>query len=311
LTINLTKFNIPCTPDMRIHYIIPAIILALACAPHESAEYYADAGRLNLPNDSWEPAAVAAGPDGTVYVADSSLNCAVQIFDAEGLYLGAIGGLGKGPGELFVPTDVAVGPDGNIYVTEFGTHRVSVFGADGTFVTTVGGGDLVAPFGVAVGADGKVYVADVEAGGLLIFSPEGVLLETWGKDRGTGHILDVAVAPDGGVAFAPGAAGDVVFYTAGHAEPQHLITGEDPGCAPSEIAFGPRGNFFVLCQRTDAGGTLDNFVAKLSPNGELLEEIPLSLTSPSAVAVAPDGTMYVADGPRHDVRIYKLRQSND
>ncbi len=287
------------------------MVLALSCGPRERPEHYVDTGRLNLPNDSWEPAAIAVGADGTVYVADSSLNCAVQIFDAEGVYVGAIGGLGKGPGELFVPTDVAVGPDGKIYVAEFGTRRVSVFGADGSFVKTVGEANLAAPFGVAAGADGKIYVADAEAGGLLIFSLEGELLDTWGKGRGTGQILDVAVAPDGGVAFAPGAAGDVIFYTAGRADPQYIKTTEDPACAPSDIAFGPRGNFFVLCQRTDAGGALENFVAKLSPNGELLEEIPLSLTSPSAVAVAPDGTMYVADGPRHDVRMYKLRQSND
>ncbi len=311
MTISPVKFNIRRTPNMRLHYTIPAFLLALSCGPREPAECYVDVGRLNLPNDSWEPTAIAVAPGGTVYVGDSSLNCAVQIFDADGVYLGAIGGLGKGPGELFVPTDVAVGPAGKIYVAEFGTHRVSVFRADGTFVKAVGERDLVAPFGVAVGADGKMYVADVEAGGLLVFSPEGVLLETWGEDRDTGQILDVAVAPDGGVAYAPGAAGEVLFITPGHADPLRLKTGEDAASVPAEVAFGPRGELFILGQRTDAGGTLENFVAKFSPKGELLEEVPLSLTSPSAVAVAPDGTMYVADGPRREVRIYRPRQSDN
>jgi DNA-binding beta-propeller fold protein YncE len=310
LTINPVKFNIRRTPNMRLHYTIPAFLLALSCAPRESAECYADVGRLNLPDDSWEPAAIAVAPGGTVYVGDSSLNCAVQIFDADGVYLGAIGGLGKGPGELFVPTDVAVGPAGKIYVSEFGTHRVSIFRADGTFVKAIGERDLVAPLGVAVGADGKMYVADVEAGGLLVFSPEGALLETWGEDRDTGQIMDVAVAPDGGVAYAPGAAGEVLFFTPGRADPLRLRTGEDAASVPAEVAFGPRGEFFILSQRTDVGGTLENSVAKFSPKGELLEEVPLSLTSPSAVAVAPDGTMYVADGPRHEVRIYRPGQND-
>ena len=294
---------------MRIHYIIPAFLLALSCAPQERTERYVDVGRLNLPGDSWEPTALAVAPDGKIYVGDSSLNCAVQIFDVDGLYLGAIGGLGKGPGELFVPTDVAADPDGNIYVAEFGTHRVSAFRADGTFVRTIGERDLAAPFGVAAGPDGKIYVADAEAGGLLIFSPEGVLLETWGEDRDTGQILDVAIAPDGGVAYAPGAAGDVLFFTAGRANPLRLKIGEDLASVPAEIAFGPGGNFFILSQRTDAGGALENFVAEFSPKGELLEEVPLSLTAPSAVAVAPDGTLYVADGTRREVRIYRPRQS--
>ena len=310
MTINPTRFNIPCNEDMRIYYIIPVILLALSCAPQERTECYFDVGRLNLPGDSWEPAAIAVAADGTVYVADSSLNCAVQIFDAEGVYVGAIGSLGKGPGELFVPTDVAVGPDGNIYVAEFGTHRVSVFRADGAFVKAIGERDLAAPFGVAVGPDGKVYVADAQAGGLLIFSPEGALLETWGKGRDTGQILDVAVAPDGGVAYAPGAEGDVLFFAAGQADPLRLKTGENPASAPAEVAIGPRGDFFVLSQRTDAGGALENFVVILSPQGKLIEEVPLSLTSPSAVAVAPDGTMYIADATRRDVRIYKPRQTD-
>ncbi len=310
MTISPVKFNIQLTLNMRLHYTIPAFLLALSCGPREPAECYVDVGRLNLPNDSWEPAAIAVAPGGTVYVGDSSLNCTVQIFDADGVYLGAIGSLGKGPGELFVPTDVAVGPAGKIYVAEFGTHRISVFRADGTFVKAVGERDLVAPFGVAVGADGKVYVADVEAGGLLVFSPEGVLLETWGENRDTSQILDVAVAPDGGVAYTPGAAGEVLYFAPGQADPLRLKTGEDAASAPAEVAFGPRGELFILGRRTDAGRTLEYFVAKFSPKGKLLEEVPLSLTSPSAVAVAPDGTMYVADGPRHEVRIYRPRQSD-
>lgn len=310
MTIHPIGFNISFIVNTRIHYIIAASVLALSCGPREPAEHYVDVGRLNLPDGSWEPAAIAVAPDGTVYVADSSLNCAVQIFDAKGVYVGAVGGLGKSPGELFVPTDVAVGPDGNIYVAEFGTHRVSAFRPDGTFVKAVGERDLAAPFGVAVAPDGKIYVADAEAGGLLVFSPEGVLIETWGEDRETAHILDVATAPDGGIAYAPGAEGGVLFWAAGSADPARLSTGGDAASAPAEVAFGPGGNIFILSQRTDAGGTLENFVAKLSPEGKSLEEIPLSLTSPSAVAVAPDGTLYVADASRRDVRIYKRRRAD-
>ncbi len=233
------------------------------------------------------------------------MNCAVQVFDAAGVYLGGIGGVGKAPGELFVPVDVAVGPDGNVYVAEFGTHRVSIFRPDGSLVKIIGEQDLVAPLGVAVAPDGKIYVADAEAGGLLTFSHEGVLVDKWGEDRETSHILDVAVAPDGAVAYGPGDSGEVLLVTPRDGGPSRVTIDGNTASVPNEITFGPRGKLLVLSQRTDAGGTLENFVAILSPRGELLEEVPLSLTTPTGIAAAPDGAIYVADGPRHEVRTYR------
>jgi hypothetical protein len=34
-------------------------------------------------------------------------------------------------------------------------------------------------------------------------------------------------------------------------------------------------------------------------------KIEVALTSPTGLAVAADGTVYVSDGPRHDVRVYR------
>jgi len=294
---------------MKIYYTIAVFLFALSCGPEKAAEPYVEVGRLNAPGDSWEPAAIAVAPDGRIYVADSSLNSAVQVFNRDGLYEGGVGGLGKGPGELFVPTDVATGPDGKIYVAEFGTRRVSVFGPDGRFVKTVGEGVLAAPFGVAVGANGEIYVSDAEAGGLLVFSPEGALLEVRGEEPDTGPILDVAVAADGGVALAPGPAGEVLFYSGYDRKLSHLTASEDETFAATEITFGPRGNLFVLGVRTGAGGALQYSVARLAANGRLMEEIELALTSPAGLAVAPDGTIYVADGSRHEVKIYRPQKN--
>ena len=290
---------------MKINYTIAALLFALSCGPEKTAEPYVEVARLNAPGDSWEPAAIAVAPDGRIYVADSSLNSAVQVFDRDGLYIGGIGGLGKGPGELFVPTDVAVGPDGKIYVTEFGTRRVSVFEPDGRFVKTVGEGVLTAPFGVAAGPDGKIYVSDAEAGGLLIFSPEGALLEVWGEEADTGPILDVAVAADGGVALAPGPTGEVLFYSGYGRKLSRLKASKNGTFIATEVTFGPEGNFFVLGERTGAVGAQEHYVARLAADGRVIGEIELALTSPAGIAVAPDGTVYVADGSRHEVKIYR------
>lgn len=286
-------------------YIIAAALAALSCRPAAEAPPYVEAGRLNAPLDTWEPVAVAAGTDGRVYVADASAHSAVQIFNLSRIYAGGFGGLGKGPGELFVPTDVAVGPDGAVYVSEFGTRRVSVFGPDGTFRHFVGEGLLTAPFGVAAGPDGNVFVADAEAGGLFVFSKEGVLLERHGTDVGLGRAWDVACAEDGRVAVIVADGTEIFVFYPREAKPQPLSAAGEPSFVPVECAFGPERYIFVLGKVTSAGGTEDFCVLKLSPRGDVEARIDVALTSPTGLAVAADGTVYVADGPRRDVRIYR------
>jgi tripartite motif-containing protein 71 len=265
-----------------------------------------DAGRLNFPANSWEPAAVAAGP-GRVYVADASMNSAIQVFDADRLYVGGLGGLGKAPGELFVPTDVAVGPDGTVYVTEFGTRRVSVFKPDGALERVVGEGAFAAPFGVAAGPDGRIFVADAEAGGVFIFSATGELRERWGAEAGVERAWDVACAEDGRIAVILADGSDILVFAPGKAGPARLRIAAEPSFIPVECAFGPRGRIFVLGKVTSAGGTEDYCVFRLSARGLVEARIETSLTSPSGLAVSPDGLVYVADGPRHEVRIYRPR----
>jgi DNA-binding beta-propeller fold protein YncE len=286
-------------------YIIAAALAALSCRPAAEKPPYVEAGRLNFPLDTWEPVAVAPGGDGRVYVADASANSAVQIFDDTRVYAGGFGGLGKGPGELFVPTDVAAGPDGAVYVTEFGTRRVSVFGPDGAFRRTVGEGLLTAPFGVAAAPDGKTYVADAEAGGVFVFSGEGELLERYGAEAGVGRAWDVACADDGRVAVVVADGAEIFIFHPGKTEPQPLRVVEEPSFVPVECAFGPEGRIFALGKVTSAGGTEDYRVLGLSARGTVEASIEVALTSPTGLAVAADGTVYVADGPRRDVRIYR------
>jgi len=286
-------------------YIIVGLLAALSCRPAAEERTYVEAGRLNAPLDTWEPVAVAAGAEGRVYVADASANSAVQIFDAARVYAGGFGGLGKGPGELFVPTDVAAGPDGAIYVSEFGTRRVSVFGPDGTFRRFIGEGLFTAPFGVAAGPDGKIYVADAEAGGLFVFSGEGELLERHGAGAGVGRAWDVACADDGRVAAIVADGAEIFVFYPREAEPQRIRVAGEPSFVPVECAFGPERRIFVLGKVTSAGGTEDYCVLRLSARGSVEARIEVALTSPTGIAVAADGTVYVADGPRRDVRIYR------
>ena len=100
------------------------------------------------------PVAVAAGPDGRLYVVDM-LNTRVQVLDAEGGYVGQIGQAGNRLGQLARPRGVAVGPDGVVYVTDAATQVVQMFDPQGRVLMHFGGagserGGMGAPAGICV-----------------------------------------------------------------------------------------------------------------------------------------------------------------
>jgi DNA-binding beta-propeller fold protein YncE len=289
---------------MRWNYIIAAALCALSCAPKDAPPTYGEAGRLNLPLETWEPVAVAASPDGGVYVADSSQNGAIQVFEG-GLYLGGLGGLGREAGELFVPTDVATGPDGAIYVAEFGTSRVSVFDPEGEPRGIVGAGKLVAPFGVAVGPGGTTYVADAEAGGVFVFGADASLREQWGEEHGVGKAWDVACAADGRVAVNIADGPDIFVFPAEGGEPSRAAPPADGDFRPTELAFGPEGELFALGQVTGPGGVQEYYVIIYDENLFPKGRFDVGLTAPGGLAVGPGGVVYVADDSRHTVKIFR------
>ncbi|TMK83060.1 MAG: hypothetical protein E6G44_12500 [Actinobacteria bacterium] len=124
------------------------------------------------------PIGLAIGPDGNLYVTDTSQ--AVAVISPDGKVLGQWGSPGTGAGELsFVsfsgdPSDIhaaiAVGSDGQVYVSDNGNYRIQVFSGSGAFTRQFGRkgkGDI------AVDAAGSVYVADDQGESVSKFSPTG------------------------------------------------------------------------------------------------------------------------------------------
>lgn len=83
------------------------------------------------------PCAVAAGPDGSVFVVDGAGDCVVK-FGAQGEGLARWGRRGGGPGEFLNPTDIAVDAIGRVFVLDTGNRRVQVLSAQGRFVEAIG-----------------------------------------------------------------------------------------------------------------------------------------------------------------------------
>ena len=108
--------------------------------------------------------ALALGPDGNLYLADSG-NHRIQVYSLEGSLIACWGEPGEGPGELKYPYDLAFNQHGDLYVIEYGNHRVQKFTKEGKSLGCWGGpgskpGQFHEPWALVVDSKGRVHVID-------------------------------------------------------------------------------------------------------------------------------------------------------
>jgi DNA-binding beta-propeller fold protein YncE len=141
-------------------------------------------GMEGKPGDSTgqfnQPADIAFGPHGDLYVADGYGNSRVVKYSADGTFLKAWGKKGSGDGEFNLVHAVVVDSNGVVYVGDRENNRIQIFDADGNFKgkwTEFG-----APFGLFLdGHAHRFLVADGRAHRCAVLDPHGRVLETWGK----------------------------------------------------------------------------------------------------------------------------------
>jgi sugar lactone lactonase YvrE len=247
-----------------------------------------------------EPLDVAVGPGGDVYVVSEYR---VRRIAAATGAVATVAGTGAnsysgdgGPATsaaLHSPDSVAFDGAGNLYVAEYENRIRRVDAATGTISTVAGtgaegfGGDggpatralIGHPHGLAVAADGTMLIADTWNQRIRRVDPSGVITTV----AGTGAEGD---GGDGGPASR------AVFN-----DPVHVALGPDGSLYVSDGSnqrvrrIGPDG---VI--RTVAGSGL----AGSSGDGGAATRATLNL--PNSVAVAPDGTFYIAEFEGRRVR---------
>jgi len=218
------------------------------------------------------PTNVSVASDGSVYVADTG-NHRIQKFTSDGVFLKTWGTYGTGGWDFGYGLAVDVASDGSVYVADTSKSRVQKFTSEGVFITNLGtegtgDGQFIAPADVVVASDGSIYVADSGNHRVQKFTADGVFVTTWG-DKGKKYYVDdgqflqmngIAIASDGSVYVADGGNHNIQKFT-------------------SEGVFVAR------------WGTVDEFLPTWGTSGSGDGQF----SQPVGVAVAPDGSVYVAD----------------
>lgn len=203
-----------------------------------------------------EPAGVAVGPKGRVFVTDSALH-RVQVFEPDGRLVFSFGRKGEGQGELHSPSGIAVDAGGFAFVADTGNRRVAMFDPSGRFVRNIGApvqgavNTLKSPAGVAVDIKGNILVTDSSADAIFGYDRKGelVMLYTGGKDSGP-QLKDpcgIAVDRAGNVYVADYGRGSVLAFDMGLRPLTEFPAGKDRDTLdrPMGISVSAKGNVFV------------------------------------------------------------------
>jgi sugar lactone lactonase YvrE len=244
-----------------------------------------------------DPAGLAIAADGTVFVADNQ-NHAIRRVGTNGVVT-TLAGLPGTPGSadgtgstarFDSPTGIAFGPDGALYVSDTGNHtvrRITLAGVVTTHAGSAGNADFAdgpattarfnQPLGLAVAPDGTVFVADSGNHLIRVIATNGTVSvlagnpETFGSADGTGTNA---------------------FFN-----------------SPVGLALAPDGTLFVsdannfTIRRVTADGVVTTIAGAAGQDGSA--DGPAASArfgKPAELALAPNGTLYIADAAHHTIR---------
>jgi streptogramin lyase len=260
------------------------------------------------------PGALAAGPDGNLYVTDLSQR--VTVISPSGEVLRRWGKPGTGPGEFkFIagdptdPTDVAgriaVGRTGMVYVSDSGNSRAQVFTPQGRFIRQFGSygsgkGQFFFPAGLVVDGSGNVYVTDDQSQTLAKFSPTGKVIWQIGGSASSdpdllGHQHLASIDAHGRLVMVNDDEGRVLYVDPSGHKVDAFSASVPPGAHVCEVTVDAAGDTYVSgCGPNPPARVYDRshrLVAEWPGSKYSLQTSPVFGPNGEVFALATDGSI--------------------
>lgn len=291
--------------------------------PYRYVSSWGKAG--TAPGEFRDPTGLAVSSS-ELFVSDSR-NARIQVFDHQGNFLRAFGGVAEGA-MLKRPMNLAL-TDKHLYVADYWQDMIFVFTLEGELLRTIGEagngpGQFNAPGGVAVAANGDLFVADFYNQRVQQLNAEGEFIRQWGTTEKVGILsgqlnypTDVALGVNGKVFVADGyndrvqvfsAEGDFVTKWGG---PLGLnIKGTFNGWFRTISSIELDQNNFVYAadfynnrvQKFTADGVFVNVFGEAGDQDNGFDRVV-------AIAVSDDGTVFVADFGHNRIHKWQLPQN--
>ncbi len=252
---------------------------------------------------------VAVLPDGAFVMIDW-MRFGVHVYGANFKYERQIGSHGEGHDQYTYPYAVAVSKRGHIIVSDYQIHRVLVYTRFGSLLCVLGAQEQLSfPTGVAVcERDDLVYVCDSSNHRVQVFEVTGTLVRAFAADPCGGlrfrRMKGIAVS---GCTVAVACidvytqSSSVVMYTA-HGQLLRVIGAGTLLSVPNGVCMSRGGDVVVTDQTARRLLFFDQY-------GTLLRDIGgsegTSFGSPSGVAIAKDGSLFVTDFFDSCVKIFR------
>ena len=281
-----------------------------------------------------DPFGVAVDSDGNVYATDAGESNSIRKVTPEGV----VSTLAAG--EFDTPSGLALDGEGNLYVADTGRNRVRKVSKEGAVTTLAGEGEFDAPLGVAVDRDGNVYVADTYKDRVSVIDKGGrvrTLAGSGGPGYADGGALDAARF-DTPCGVAVSESGDIYVADTGNDRLRKItkdgqvstlnLFEPPPGTQSANGANPPPVNLapFELSSPAGLAVTRDGFiyvteldrgrVVQVAPDGAARViagrggpgfadgegKTEARFNQPAGLALAPDGSLVVADGANYLLR---------
>jgi DNA-binding beta-propeller fold protein YncE len=256
-------------------------------------------GSLGATTALQDPASLAFGPDGHLYVVSADSH-AIYVFDPDSAEPQTSFGASAG---LVSPRGAAFGPDGNLYVGDGGSGTVFVFDRQGNYLHSVGtGSGLSAPCALTFSADGHLFVASADSGRIHEFDPSGALLQVLGENTDLVRPVALAMTANGNLLVSSETTNSVLVFGADGQQLAEIGAGSQLS-QPGGVAVGPDGHLYVASRGTDK-------VMVFSTNGSFVRSFGKKLSGASDLAFAPFRFNFKTNGTlaRGAENLHKIKQ---